>query len=109
MARLALASLTGLPEIRAGDDLGQLLADALPFQRPPLRLADRHIVAIAQKAVSKSEGALVALRSVRPGDRALALASKLKRDARVLQVVLEQSAEVIRAERGVLICRTDRG
>ena len=69
---------------------------------------------IAHKAVSKSEGALVTLSDVQPSARALELAASAadagqKRDARAIQVVLDESVEILRAERGVLICRTSRG
>ena len=69
---------------------------------------------IAHKAVSKCEGAVVALADVQPGERARELAAQAAaagqpRDARAIQVVLDQSDEVLRAERGVLICRTRHG
>ena len=69
---------------------------------------------IAHKAVSKSEGAVVALADVRPGARALALAEQAaasgqKRDPRAIQVVLDESVQIVRAERGVLVCRTRHG
>jgi coenzyme F420-0:L-glutamate ligase/coenzyme F420-1:gamma-L-glutamate ligase len=73
------------------------------------------VVAIAHTAVSKAEGAVLALSEVTPGDRARELAAVLTagagvdRDPRVIQVVLDESDEVMRAERGVLICRTRHG
>lgn len=79
-------------------------------------LRDGQVVAIAHKVVSKAEGALVALSEVRAGPRArelaagpLAPADGSKRDPRVVQVVLDQSAEIVRAAGGVLICRTHHG
>jgi coenzyme F420-0:L-glutamate ligase / coenzyme F420-1:gamma-L-glutamate ligase len=105
MAGLSLRSLTGLPEVRRGDDLAALiLAAAAPA--PPRR---GQVVAIAHKAVSKAEGAVVALADVHPSARARELAAEHDRDPRAIQVVLEQSAELLRAERGVLICRTRHG
>jgi coenzyme F420-0:L-glutamate ligase / coenzyme F420-1:gamma-L-glutamate ligase len=112
VARLTAYALVGLPEVRVGDDLAGLIAAVLGGE--PLR--DGQVVAIAHKAVSKAEGAIVALASVRPGARALELAvgplapaDGTERDPRVVQVVLDQSAEIMRAERGVLICRTKHG
>ena len=71
-------------------------------------------MAIAHKAVSKSEGAVVALADVSPerararaGGRAAA--GGQERDPRAVQVVLDESVEMLRAERGVLICRTRHG
>ena len=109
MSGLSAHSLPGLPEIRAGDDLAQLIAQALA--REP-RSAGPHrgrIVAIAHKAVSKAEGATVDLHTVEPSSRARELAAAHGKDARVVQVVLDQSQEVIRAASGVLICRTHHG
>ncbi len=108
MASLTARSLTGLPEVRAGDDLAALIAAAPGGGQ----LRDGQVVAVAHKAVSKAEGAVVALADVRPGERARALAADRGgegNDPRVVQVVLDESQEVLRAERGVLICRTRHG
>ncbi|MFI4990141.1 MAG: coenzyme F420-0:L-glutamate ligase [Solirubrobacterales bacterium] len=114
MASLSARALTGLPELRAGDDLAALIAEAASSGSEGLR--DGQLVSIAHKVVSKAEGAVVSLGDVRPGERALELAERLTaegtgelRDPRVVQVVLDQSAEIVRAERGVLICRTHHG
>ncbi len=72
-------------------------------------LRDGDVVVISQKVVSKSEGRIVALRDVQPSPRARELADTLGKDARAVQVVLDESVEVLRAERGVLITRTRHG
>ena len=105
MSSLHACALPGLPEIAAGDDLPQLILDALGSET----LGAGRILAIAQKAVSKAEGATVALADVRPEPRALELAAAIGKDPRFVQVVLDESLEVLRAERGVLICRTHHG
>jgi coenzyme F420-0:L-glutamate ligase/coenzyme F420-1:gamma-L-glutamate ligase len=111
MASLAAEALAGLEEVRAGDDLAALIAAACPPQRP--RAGE--VVAIAHKAVSKAEGAVVALADVSAGPRAIELARRaaeegeLERDPRAVQVVLDQSVELVRAQGGVLICRTRHG
>jgi coenzyme F420-0:L-glutamate ligase/coenzyme F420-1:gamma-L-glutamate ligase len=98
--------LGGFPEVRPGDDLAALIIDAMA-DRP---LDGGQVVAIAHTVVSKAEGALVALADVRAGERARELASSdPDRDARAIQVVLDESAEVLRTMRGVLICRTRHG
>jgi coenzyme F420-0:L-glutamate ligase/coenzyme F420-1:gamma-L-glutamate ligase len=86
--------------VQAGDDLAALIA-------PHVR--DGDIVVIAQKVVSKAEGRVVALDSVVPGAEAIRLANDFDKDARLVQVVLDESASVLRAERGVLICETRHG
>jgi coenzyme F420-0:L-glutamate ligase/coenzyme F420-1:gamma-L-glutamate ligase len=98
-------ALPGIPEVRAGDDLPALLAAArgAPF-------APGEVLVLAHKIVSKAEGRVVALRDVVPSARALSLAGELgKQDARHVEVVLRETAEVVRAAHGVLICRTRHG
>jgi coenzyme F420-0:L-glutamate ligase/coenzyme F420-1:gamma-L-glutamate ligase len=118
MSSLSARGLSGIPEVRAGDDLAALILAALDGER----LRDGQVVAIAHTVVSKAEGAVVALADVSPGERACTLAAGTAtgpsptaegggqdRDPRAVQVVLDESAEVLRAERGVLICRTRHG
>ncbi len=92
-----------LPEITATTDLGALIASAAP------EVAGDDVVVVAQKAVSKAEGRVVVLSDVRPGARARALGAEHDQDPRAVQVVLDESAEIMRAERGVLISRTHHG
>jgi len=105
VSRLEAHALAGLPEVRPGDDLAALLSRAAGAGG--LRAGD--VLVVAHKVVSKAEGALVALADVEPSPRAHALAARLGKDPRVLQVVLDQSTDVVRAERGVLIARTRHG
>jgi coenzyme F420-0:L-glutamate ligase/coenzyme F420-1:gamma-L-glutamate ligase len=98
-------SLAGLPEVRPGDDVAALIVGALADR--PLRSG--HVVAIAHKVVSKAEGAVVALDEVSASPRALELGRAQDKDPRAVQVVLDQSTHVLRAERGVLVCRTRHG
>jgi coenzyme F420-0:L-glutamate ligase/coenzyme F420-1:gamma-L-glutamate ligase len=105
VATVCARSVPGLPEVRVGDDLAELIVRALAGEQ----LRDDDVVAVAHKVVSKAEGAVVALAHVSPSERARALAAELDKDARAVQVVLDESAEVLRAERGVLVCRTRHG
>jgi len=104
MSRLQAAALAALPEVRPGDDLPALLIDAGAGALGP-----GDVLVVAHKVVSKAEGAVVDLAQVIPSERALALAAEHDRDPRHTQVVLDQSAELVRAARGVLICRTHHG
>ena len=90
--------------MRPGDDLAALLAAAAPDD-----LADGDVLAVAHKVVSKAEGRVRLLEEVEPGERALALAAEHDKDARLVQAVLDESEEVLRAERGVLVCVTRHG
>jgi coenzyme F420-0:L-glutamate ligase/coenzyme F420-1:gamma-L-glutamate ligase len=100
---IVAAALPGLPEIGIGDDLAQLLLDA------GQRLHDGDVLVIAHKVVSKAEGRVVALRDVEPGARARELAAEHGKDARVVEVILGETAEIVRSRPGVLICRTHHG
>jgi coenzyme F420-0:L-glutamate ligase/coenzyme F420-1:gamma-L-glutamate ligase len=109
---LSARSIAGLPELRTGADLAQLIVEAAGTEQ---QLRDGHLVVIAHKAVSKCEGAVVSLADVHPSARARELAAQAaaatgqERDARAIQVVLDQSQEILRAQRGVLISRTRHG
>jgi coenzyme F420-0:L-glutamate ligase/coenzyme F420-1:gamma-L-glutamate ligase len=95
-----------LPEVRHGDDLATLLADGCPAD-----LADGDVLVVASKAVSKAEGRVVSLADVPPGDEAQRIAAGAPggKDARLVQLVLDEATEVLRAERGVLIVETRHG
>jgi coenzyme F420-0:L-glutamate ligase / coenzyme F420-1:gamma-L-glutamate ligase len=104
---LSLAALPGLPEVRPGDDLAGLLAGAADRLEGGLRAGD--VLAVAHKVVSKAEGRLVRLADVVPGPPARELAAGHGKDARHVQVVLDEAEEIVRADRGRLICRTRHG
>ena len=99
---LRLRPLTGLPEFQEGDALGRLISEAAAP-------AADDIVVISQKAVSKVEGRVRALGDVEPGERAQKLAGELDKDPAIVELVLSESARVVRAERGVLITETNAG
>jgi len=103
---IAIDSLPGVPEIRPGDDLAALLAGAAA-RIGGLQSTD--VLVVAHKVVSKAEGRIVRLADVSPGPRAVALAAEHGKDARQIEVILSESAEVVRADAGRLICRTRHG
>lgn len=109
MSVLSARSLSDLPEVGAGEDLAALIARAAGGEAGSGGLHGGQVVAIAHKVVSKAEGAVVALADVDPSPRARALAAEHGKDARAVQVVLDQSREVLRAANGVLVCRTHHG
>ena len=104
---LTVFAVRGIPEIRPGDDLALEITRAVAAQGE--RLRDRDVVVVAQKIVSKSEGQLVRLSDVVPGDEANRHAAEHRKDARVVEVVLRESKTVIRMERGVIISETHHG
>jgi coenzyme F420-0:L-glutamate ligase/coenzyme F420-1:gamma-L-glutamate ligase len=100
---LQLHVLPDIPLIRAGDDLAAILIAAL--RRVPTALADGDVLVIAQKIVSKAEGRLVPLATVEASARAHELAVETDKDPRLVQLILDESVEVMRTRPGVLIVR----
>lgn len=103
MNRLELIGVAGLPEVRPGDDLGRLIAERAAFQ-------PGDAVVVAQKVVSKSEGRLVDMATVTASDEAVRIAARLiaRPDPRMVQVALDESVRVLRADR-ILITETRHG
>ncbi|HWA53053.1 MAG TPA: coenzyme F420-0:L-glutamate ligase [Solirubrobacterales bacterium] len=99
---LRVLPIAGLPEIEEGAPLGELIGE-----RAEVRTGD--VVVIAQKIVSKAEGRLRRLSSVIPGAEARKLAAVLGKEPALVELVLEESSEVLRAEGGVLIVETLHG
>jgi coenzyme F420-0:L-glutamate ligase/coenzyme F420-1:gamma-L-glutamate ligase len=92
----------GLPEVEEGMRVGELIAERVALQ-------PGDVVVISQKVVSKAEGRVVALAAVEPGAEARRLAAELGKEAAMVELVLRESREVLRAERGVLIVETNHG
>jgi coenzyme F420-0:L-glutamate ligase/coenzyme F420-1:gamma-L-glutamate ligase len=101
---LCARALAALPDVRPGDDLAQLVAQAAPAD-----LTGGDVLVIAHKVVSKAEGRVRSLDEISPGDQALELAAEHRKDARLVQAVLDESAELLRARDGVFICSTRHG
>jgi coenzyme F420-0:L-glutamate ligase / coenzyme F420-1:gamma-L-glutamate ligase len=101
---LSARALEAMPDVGPGDDLAALVAAAAPGD-----LADGDVLVIAHKVVSKAEGRVRELERIEPGERAVALAAEHGKDARLVQAVLDESAELLRARDGVFICVTHHG
>jgi coenzyme F420-0:L-glutamate ligase / coenzyme F420-1:gamma-L-glutamate ligase len=97
--------LQGIGEVRAGDDLGALIATAA---RGPA-LADGDILAVTQKIVSKAEGRIVELATVEPSPLAVEFAAAYGKDPRHVEVVLRESRRIVKMDRGLLISETRHG
>lgn len=109
MNSIQLIPLTGIPLIQPGDDLAQILGDALErLERPqgflkPLRSGD--VLVLAQKIVSKAEGRYVDLDTVTPSGHAKAVALQCDKDPRLIEVILSESSAVVRVRPGLIITR----
>ena len=101
MTSLEVIALTGLPLIKAGDDLVALIASSLKLDGVEPRAQD--VLVVAQKIVSKAEGRMVDLATVQPSARARALAADVDKDPRLVEIILSESVRVVRARRNVLI------
>jgi coenzyme F420-0:L-glutamate ligase/coenzyme F420-1:gamma-L-glutamate ligase len=114
---LSAVALEGLPEVQPGADLGELISSLLatgpadehsPASGPATeQLRSGDILAIAHKVVSKAEGRTRRLAEVTPSEQAIALAGG--RDPRLVQVVLDETKEIVRASPGVIVCETHHG
>ena len=98
---LTLQALEGLPLISPGDDLAALLAGVM--RRMEITPEDGDVIVVAQKIVSKAEGRLVDLDGIKPSPRARDLAHEVGKDARLVEVILRESTEVVRHKKDVLI------
>jgi coenzyme F420-0:L-glutamate ligase / coenzyme F420-1:gamma-L-glutamate ligase len=101
MIGLEIVALRGLPKVKSGDDLSDLVASALASSDITLRAGD--VLVVAQKIVSKAEGRMVDLATIDPSARAITLASEIRKDPRLVEVILSESARVVRSRPGVLI------
>lgn len=98
---LALTPLLNIPLIRHDDNLADIIVASL--QPSNLQLADGDIFVLAQKIVSKAEGRMVNLATVTPSARAVELAQQTGKDARVVELMLQESNEVLRTRVGTII------
>ncbi|WP_420643596.1 coenzyme F420-0:L-glutamate ligase [Candidatus Leptofilum sp.] len=103
MADLTLTAVPNIPHIQPGDNLADLIFQAL--SKAQITLANGDVLAIAQKIVSKAEGRLVRLADVQPSKRALEVASQTDKDPRLVELILQESDEISRMRQGVLIVR----
>jgi coenzyme F420-0:L-glutamate ligase/coenzyme F420-1:gamma-L-glutamate ligase len=98
---LQLIPLQDFPLVQPGDELDRLLRESL--QQNQLVLESGDVLVLAQKIVSKAEGRYVRLADVEPGSEALALAAQADKDPRQVELILRESAEVVRVRPGVII------
>jgi coenzyme F420-0:L-glutamate ligase/coenzyme F420-1:gamma-L-glutamate ligase len=105
--RYEVIGVDGIPEVRPGNDVAQLIVDATQRQGTPL--ATRDVVVVGQKIVSKAEGRILRLDDVTPSAVATAMAAGIGRDPRLVEVVLRESRRVVRMDKGILITETHHG
>lgn len=96
----------GMAEVRTGDDLPRLIIEAAGSE-PGIREGD--VLVVTQKVVSKAEGRVIPLDSVTPSAEAEKLAAETEKDPRLVELILQESAEIVRQRGPVLITRTHHG
>lgn len=101
MTSLEVIALEGLPFVRPGDDLVELIASALRSNDVAPRVGD--VLVVAQKIISKAEGRVVDLATVEPSAKAFTLAGEVDKDPRLVELILSESVRVVRSRRNVLI------
>jgi coenzyme F420-0:L-glutamate ligase/coenzyme F420-1:gamma-L-glutamate ligase len=98
---LSISSLKNIPLIRQGDRLADIILNAM--QETDIALEDNDILVLAQKIVSKAEGRLVNLATVSPSAKAIELGAKTDKDPRVVELILQESNEIVRTRVGAII------
>jgi coenzyme F420-0:L-glutamate ligase / coenzyme F420-1:gamma-L-glutamate ligase len=106
-AEIRVFGLDGIPEIRAGDDLVEVISTAI--RASGLSLQEGDILVVTHKIVSKAEDRVVDLSTVIPSEFALAYAERAGKDPRQVEIVLREAHRVVRMDRGVMICETRHG
>jgi coenzyme F420-0:L-glutamate ligase / coenzyme F420-1:gamma-L-glutamate ligase len=101
--RLEIVALPSLPEVRPGDDLAALIRSTAT------EIGPTDVLAVAQKIISKAEGAIVDLRAIRPSSLAQNWAAEWKKDERLIELILAQSHRIVKMDRGVIISETKHG
>jgi len=104
--RIEITALATMPEVRPGDDLAALIREAAAREGQSFAGA---VVAVAQKVVSKAEGAIADLRTIQPSALAQSWGAQWNRDPRLIELILKQSRRIVKMDRGVLIAETRHG
>ena len=100
---LKIQPITDIPVVQAGDDLAQLINDALSGTK--LSLQDGDVVVVAQKIVSLAEGRLMRLDDIDVSSAARELATETEKDPSLVELILREASEVIRKQPGLIIVR----
>lgn len=106
-ARIEIIPIPVIPDIKAGDKLDIIILESLNNANEFLSEGD--IVVVAQKVISKAEGRLVDLKLVNPSEKSLQIAKQNDKDPRLIELILNESVDILRLARGILIVETKRG
>ncbi len=104
---LQLLAVPGIPEVQPGDDVAAVILAALSAHNMSLQQGD--VIAVAQKIISKAEGRYAYYREVQASEQAVQLAAECDKDPRLVQLILDESVEVLRVRPGVIIVEHNQG
>lgn len=104
---ISIIPVAGIPDVRKGEDLGDLIANRFQDQGETFQQGD--IIVVSQKVVSKTEGRTVGLSTVHPSEFAKTIAAGTKKDPRHVEVVLRETGKIVRMRGGHLITETKQG
>jgi coenzyme F420-0:L-glutamate ligase / coenzyme F420-1:gamma-L-glutamate ligase len=106
-SRIEIISIPVVPDIKAGDKLDIIILESMNNANEFLSKGD--IVVVAQKVISKAEGRLIDLKLVNPSEKSLQIAKQNDKDPRLIELILNESVDILRLVRGILIVETKRG
>lgn len=98
---LILTALKNIPLIRRDDNLADIVLNSL--NETQIELLENDILVFAQKIISKAEGRMINLTDVKPSQKAIELADKTEKDSRLVELMLQESNEVVRFRKGVIV------
>ena len=101
ISKLEVSALNHVPSIKENDDIAEIILKSM--HKNSLELEDNDIVVIAQKIISKAEGCLIDLESIAPSSESIKIAERTDKDPRLVELIIQESKEIIRIEKGVII------
>jgi coenzyme F420-0:L-glutamate ligase/coenzyme F420-1:gamma-L-glutamate ligase len=107
LSKIEIFGIIGLPIVKEGDDLASLICQAADKQGTPIQNGD--VIVITHVVVSRSEGNVVNLKSVNPSEFAKSVAKKVNKDPQLVEIILQESRNIVRLRKGKLITETKQG
>lgn len=105
--KVEIIPVHGIPLIKKGDNIGEILLECL--ERGGIALEDADVMVICQTIVSKAEGRVVDMREIQPSEKALELSQKTGKDPRLCELILREAVDIVRVGKGPIIAETKHG
>ena len=107
MNTIQVIAVENLPLIKKGDNLGQLIVETAKKQNTPIQ--EKDVIVVTHVAVSKAEGNIINLDQVTPSERAKEIAQKINKDPAMVEVILQETKDIIRIGQNSIITETKSG